>query len=138
MAMSTIEPIKVQMMKLDNGNAYLKLRDNVTSTTKHNELLDSDFNFFNFDELDLQVTYVENIEQLINDNFATYWTLATEQINTKKLIEEKQQQILNLIDNGHYKQLGINMDDNNLIYAVNETINSFLDLYFTKHPEDLE
>lgn len=138
MAMSTIEPIKVQMIKLENGNAYLKLRDNVTLTTKHNELLGSDFNFFIFDELDLQVTYVENIEQLITDNFATYWTLATEQLANKKALEEKKEQIENLINHGNYKLLGLNETNNSLLNSVNEIISGFMDMYFTKHPEDLE
>jgi hypothetical protein len=108
MAMSTIEPIKVQMMKLDNGNAYFKLRDNVTSTTKHNELLGSDFNFFNYDELDLQVTYVESIEQLIANSFSVYWTLATEQLNTKNTLEEKREKVLNLINNDNYALIELN------------------------------
>ena len=108
MEMSTIEPIKVQLIKVENGNAYLKLRDNITSTTKHNELLGSDFNFFTYDELTMRITYVENIEQQIKDNFSTYWTLAITQETQKKVLEDKKKQIKDLIDNGNFGLLTLN------------------------------
>lgn len=135
MAMSTIEPIKVQMMKLENGNAYFKLRDNVTSTIKHNELLGTDFNFFTYDEFDLQITYVENIEQLITDNFATYWTLANEQLASKKALEEKKQQMKDWIDNGKYGLIAVNEqtkeDLNTLILGLMDAYEQILTLSTT-------
>lgn len=86
---STISPQVVSLVKLENNIATFKLRQNITETLVSNAFQELKDKIFQYDELDLQVTYVENIEQLIINNFSTYWALATEQLITKKAIEEK-------------------------------------------------
>ena len=124
MVMSTIEPKKVELIRLDNNNAIFKLRDNVTTKDVPNDIINTTTSFFIYEELELQVTYVENIEHLIKDSFSVYWTLATEQLNIKKQLEEQKQQIKDLIENG--KLLQVNEQQNKQILDTMELLISMM------------
>jgi predicted RND superfamily exporter protein len=115
---STILPQTVELVKLENNIATYKLRQNITNSMVNNDIVNSQDKIYSYDELDLQITYVENIEQLITDNFATYWTLATEQLNTKKVLEEKNKQIKDLINN--HKLLEVNQETQTMINNLNQ------------------
>lgn len=109
MAMSTIEPIKVELIKLDNNNATFKLRDNITTQVISNELTNINTTFFNYNEYELNLTYTgENQIHEIESNFLTYWNLAIKQLDNKKVLEDKKKQIADLIDNGNYKLIDVN------------------------------
>lgn len=124
MAMSTIEPKKVELIRLDNNNAMFRLRDNIIIKVVPNDLINTSTSFYIYDELDVHMTYVENIEQLINDSFSVYWNLATEQLANKKQLEEQKQQIKDLIENG--KLLQVNEQQNKQILDTMELLISMM------------
>lgn len=115
---STISPQTVELVKLENNIATYKLRQNITNSMVSNGIIETEDKIYQFDELTLQVTYVENIEQLITDNFSVYWTLATEQFNTRNILEEKEKQIKDLINN--YKLLDVNQQYDTIIDNLNQ------------------
>jgi hypothetical protein len=119
MALSTINPITVGLIKINNNIAYYKLRKNIQTVTSHNDLLNLDESLFQFDEVDLELTYTnENQINDIENSFETYWTLALEQLNMKKTLEEKDKQIKDLIEN--YKLIDINKQNETMINSLNQ------------------
>jgi hypothetical protein len=129
---STISPEVVELVKLDNNIATYKLRQNITNSMISNNIVNSEDKIYQYDELTLQVTYVENIEQQVKDNFSTYWTLASEQETKKKEIENKKQQIKNLIDNGNYELLIVNEQTKQEILTAMDRIATIYEQLLTK------
>lgn len=124
---STVSPEVVVLAKLENNIATYKLRQNITNSMVSNSLVGTEDKIYQYDELTLQVTYVENIEQQIKDNFAIYWTLATTQEAQKKELETKKQQIKDLIDNGNYGLIEVNKQTQNQILDTMEVLVSFIE-----------
>jgi hypothetical protein len=123
---STISPQIIELVKLENNIATYKLRQNITNSMVSNGIIGTEDKIYQFDELTLQVTYVENIEQQIKDNFSTYWTLATTQETQKKELETKKQQIKDLIDNGNFGLLTLN---NETKQALDTVLLGLMDAY---------
>ena len=84
---STISPQTVELVKLENNIATYKLRQNIINSMVGNMLIGTSDKLYSYDELTLQVTYVENIEQQINDNFEIYWNLAFDKVKKDKIVE---------------------------------------------------
>ena len=119
MALSTVSPIIVESIKINNNIAYYKLRKNIQTVTSHNDLLNLDQSLYQYDEVDLELTYTdENQINEIENNFETYWTLASEQLNMKQTLEEKDKQIKDLIEN--YKLIDVNKQNETMINSLNQ------------------
>lgn len=118
MVCSTISPPIVSLVKLENNIAIYKLRQNITEITAANVFQNVSDNLFSYEELELEITHVENIEQFIADNFATYWTLATEQEAKKKELADKEKQIRDLIGNDNYYLIAVNWQTQNMMNSL--------------------
>lgn len=128
MALSTVSPITVELIKINNNIAYYKLRKNIQTVTSHNDLLNLDESLFQFDEFDLELTYTnENQIVEINNNFEVYWNLANKQTTEKQELETKKKQIKDLIDNGNYGLIDFNKQTQNQILDTMEVLVSFIE-----------
>lgn len=128
MALSTISPITVELIKINNNIVYYKLRKNIQTVTSHNELLNLNESLFQFDEVDLELTYTDETQiNEIKNNFETYWTLASEQKTKKQELEDKKKQIKDLIDNGNYGLIDFNKQTQNQILDTMEVLVSFIE-----------
>jgi len=106
---STISPEVVSFFKLKDNIATYKLRQNITESMVGNDFQNTQDKIYEYEESEVEVTYTgEHQLQEVKDNFSVYVTLATEQLNKKKELEDKRQQIKNLIDNGNYALIELN------------------------------
>jgi hypothetical protein len=119
MVLSTISPITVELIKIENNIAYYKLRKDIQTVTSHNSLLDLDESLFQYEETDLFLTYTNDLQiDEIKNNFEIYWTLANKQVTEKQKLETKKQQIKDLIDNGNFGLLTLNTETKQALDTV--------------------
>jgi hypothetical protein len=123
MALSTISPTTVELIKINNNIAYYKLRKNIKTITSHNDLLNSDESLYQFDELNLSLSFTDNSQlDEVKNNFDIYWTLANNQTIEKQELESKRQQVINLIDNNNYGLIKEGQDMKNQILTAMDGI----------------
>lgn len=133
MPMSNVQPIQVELVKVDNGKVLFRLRKDIQNLSTTNDFTGQINSLYKYNELELILDYTNSIEKEVKESFDNFWKVAEEENTEKQALLEKQDQIKNLLDNNIYGQVSINQDGKQQFNLMNDMVNGFIDWYFSTH-----
>jgi len=138
MVLSSIQPKLVELISVDeNSNAYFKLRKNIIEKAIANDFTEQTDIVYEFDEVELTLTFTNTLEEEINSNFENYFTLGKTQLQDIIDYKSKTDESKLLMDGNLFKQLDLNVNNKQQQGVANDMINGFIDWYFSTHPNEL-
>ena len=100
----SVLPSKIKIRKIENGNAYVRLRSNITEKEiQHEEITDI---IYECDEVEIILVNRANLEEYVEEQFEALFTLWKQKENAPKPVTEQErlealeQGLLEVILNG--------------------------------------